>query len=117
MNRQILLLLTRLMNLIAVACSAAEALPGRQISTGNPDDDQQAPLIVRVAFPSIMDIDDVAILLAMEKVQDQGLAFVPTFYAQSELAVAATAAGDAAVFFGGTANWLSAVKKVPPLRA
>ena len=62
-----------------------------------------------------MDIDDVAILLAMEKVQDQGLAFVPTFYAQSELAVAA--AGDAAVFFGGTANWLSAVKKVPPLRA
>ncbi|MCH2540380.1 MAG: ABC transporter substrate-binding protein, partial [Anaerolineales bacterium] len=67
--------------------------------------------IVRVAFPSSLDIDDIAALIAFEKMQDEGFAVVPTFYAQGELAVAAVAGGQADFGVGASTVWLSAILK------
>ncbi|MEM7336603.1 MAG: ABC transporter substrate-binding protein [Chloroflexota bacterium] len=65
--------------------------------------------IVRVAFPSSIDIDDVVALLAFEKMQDEGFAVAPTFYAQGELAAAAVASGQADFGMGSSTVWLSAI--------
>ena len=65
--------------------------------------------IFRVAFPSSLDIDDVAALLAFEKMQDEGFAVAPTFYAQGELAAAAVATGQADFGVGASTVWLSAI--------
>ncbi|MFN8458412.1 MAG: ABC transporter substrate-binding protein [Anaerolineae bacterium] len=73
------------------------------------------PLIVRVAFPSTIDIDDVAALLAFEKMQDEGFAVAPTFYAQGELAAAAVAGGQADFGVGASTIWLTAIQKGAPI--
>ena len=71
--------------------------------------------IVRVAFPSSLDIDDVAALLAFEKMQDEGFAVAPTFYAQGELAAAAVAGGQADFGVGASTVWLTAILAGEPL--
>jgi NitT/TauT family transport system substrate-binding protein len=71
--------------------------------------------IVRVAFPSSIDIDDIAALLAFEKMQDEGFAVVPTFYAQGELAAAAVASDQADFGVGASTIWLSAIQAGEPL--
>jgi NitT/TauT family transport system substrate-binding protein len=71
--------------------------------------------IVRVAFPSSLDIDDIAALLAFEKMQDEGFAVAPTFYAQGELAAAAVAGGQADFGVGASTIWLSAIQAGEPL--
>ena len=71
--------------------------------------------VVRVAFPSSLDIDDVAALLAFEKMQDEGFAVAPTFYAQGELAAAAVAGGQADFGVGASTVWLSAIQAGEPL--
>jgi NitT/TauT family transport system substrate-binding protein len=73
------------------------------------------PLIVRVAFPSSLDIDDIAALLAFEKMQDEGFAVAPTFYAQGELAAAAVAGGQADFGVGASTVWLTAITKEAPI--
>jgi ABC-type nitrate/sulfonate/bicarbonate transport system substrate-binding protein len=71
--------------------------------------------IVRVAFPSSIDIDDIAAMLAFEKMQDEGFAVAPTFYAQGELAAAAVAGGQADFGTGASTIWLSAIQAGEPL--
>ncbi len=71
--------------------------------------------IVRVAFPSSLDIDDIAALLAFEKMQDEGFAVAPTFYAQGELAAAAVAGGQADFGVGASTIWLGAIQKGAPI--
>jgi NitT/TauT family transport system substrate-binding protein len=71
--------------------------------------------IVRVAFPSSLDIDDIAALLAFEKMQDEGFAVAPTFYAQGELAAAAVAGDQADFGVGASTIWLSAILAGEPL--
>lgn len=75
---------------------------------------QKAP-IVRVAFPSIIDIDDVAAMIAFEKMQDEGLAVAPTFYSQGELAAAAVAGGQAQFGVGASTVWLGAIQAGAPI--
>ncbi len=76
---------------------------------------EKEPLIIRVAFPSSVDIDDVAALLAFEKMQDEGFAVVPTFYAQGELAATAVAGGQADFGVGSSTVWLTAIQKGAPI--
>jgi len=75
----------------------------------------QPPLIIRVAFPSTIDINDVAALLAFEKLAAEGIAVVPTFYAQAELAVTAVATGQAELGVGSATVWLSAILQDAPI--
>lgn len=76
----------------------------------------QEPLIVRVAFPSSIDVDDVAALLAFERMQEQGFVVVPTFYAQGELAAAAVASGQADFGVGASTVWIGAIQQGAPLK-
>ena len=73
------------------------------------------PLIVRIAFPSIIDVDDVAALLAFEAMAEEGFPVVPTFYAQGELAAAAVAAGQADMGAGAATVWLNAINNGAPI--
>lgn len=95
--------------LLALGCSNTQA------QTNTSADTSANPLIVRVAFPSVMDIDDIAVLLAIEAMQDEGLAVTPTFYAQSELATAAVASGQADFGFGSSTVWMNAIQKGAPI--
>lgn len=76
---------------------------------------EKEPQIVRVAFPSVIDIDDVAAMIAFERMQDEGLAVAPTFYSQPELAAAAVAGGQADFGFGATTVWLTAINEGAPI--
>jgi NitT/TauT family transport system substrate-binding protein len=70
---------------------------------------EKEPVILRVAFPSVIDIADVAALLAFERMVEEGVIALPTFYAQSELAAAAVAAGEADIGVGAATVWLTAI--------
>ena len=72
---------------------------------------EKAPVFMRVAFPSVIDIADVAALLAFERMADEGIAALPTFYAQSELAAVAVAAGEADIGVGAATVWLTAIQQ------
>lgn len=70
---------------------------------------EKEPVIMRVAFPSVIDIADVAALLSFERMAEEGVAALPTFYAQGELAAAAVAAGEADIGIGAATVWLTAI--------
>lgn len=76
---------------------------------------QSEPTIVRVAFPSTIDIDDVAAMLAFERMQDEGFAVAPTFYAQGELAATAVAGGQADFGVGASTVWIGAIQQGAPI--
>ena len=53
------------------------------------------PLVIHVAYPSIVDMEDIPSVMAHELLAGQGYSVVPTFYAQPELSVQALSSGDA----------------------
>ena len=67
---------------------------------------------LRVAFPSAVDIDDVALLLAFEAMEASGTTVTPTFFAQGELAAVALAGGQVDVGTGSSTVWLTAIQKL-----
>ena len=71
----------------------------------------QDVIIIRVAFPSTVDISDVAALIAFDQMVAEGIPVTPTFYAQTELMVAAVAADQADIGVGSSPAWLSAIQK------
>lgn len=95
--------------LIAAACSAP--VTPEAVTVVETVVVEKAPVIIRVAFPSVIDIADVAALLAFERMADDGIAALPTFYAQGELAAAAVAAGEADMGVGAATVWLSAIQE------
>ena len=71
---------------------------------------------IRVAYPSTVDFEDIPSLIAHDMLVDQGYAIVPTFYAQSELAVEALARGDAEFGNGAERTFWAAVTQGASIR-
>lgn len=72
---------------------------------------------MRVAYPSTVDFEDIASLIAQARLADQGYSIIPTFYAQSELAVDALARGDADFGNGAERTFWAAAAKGAPIRS
>ncbi|MFQ5855417.1 MAG: ABC transporter substrate-binding protein [Anaerolineae bacterium] len=66
---------------------------------------------IRVAYPSIVDMEDIPSVMAHQLLVEQGYAVTPTFYAQSELAVEALARGDADFGNGADRTFWAAISK------
>lgn len=66
---------------------------------------------LRVAYPSMVDVDDVPSLMADQLLTERGYTVTATFYAQSELAIMALARGDADIMKGGARNVWQAVSQ------
>ena len=61
---------------------------------------------IRIGYPSVADFQDLPSLMALDLLMEQGYSVVPTFFAQSELAVEALATGETDVGFGNArAHW------------
>ncbi len=69
------------------------------------------PIVIRVAYPSIVDMEDIPSVMAHQLLAEQGYSVVPTFYAQSELAVQAVASGDAEFGNGADRTFWAAVSQ------
>ncbi|MEX0788758.1 MAG: ABC transporter substrate-binding protein [Anaerolineales bacterium] len=66
---------------------------------------------IRAAYPSVADFQDLPSLMALDSLMLKGYSVVPTFYAQSPLAVEALAGGQADVGFGSTRSYWAAIEK------
>jgi len=77
---------------------------------------QAKPSELRVAFGSSVDIDDVALMLAFEAMEEaSGIPVTPTFFAQGELAAVAVASDQADIGVGASTVWLTAIQKGTPV--
>lgn len=67
------------------------------------------------AFPSTVDIDDVALLLAFEAMESDDIKVKPTFFAQGELATLSLAQGQMNMGASPASNALTAIQKGAPI--
>lgn len=105
-------LLATLALMMISACTGAALFPTAESNNERTTD---PTVTLRLAFPSTPDVDDVPALIAAERLAERGIIVETTFYAQSELATAATAQGDADIGFGSTVSWLSGVQEGAPI--
>jgi NitT/TauT family transport system substrate-binding protein len=68
-----------------------------------------------VAYPSVVDMEDIPTVMAHELLSEQGYRVTPTFFAQSELAVEALASGDADFGNGADRTFWAAVSQGAPI--
>lgn len=78
-------------------------------------DQEAASSTLRLAFPSVPDVDDVPALIAADRLEEQGVNVETTFYSQGELATAALAQGDADIGFGSATAWLTGNQEGAPI--
>lgn len=98
----LLLVLTLIVSMVAVACGPKPEAP--QVTK------------IKLAFPSVADFGDIPVLLAMDRLADRGYAVLPTFFAQTEMAVEAVSRGDADIGTGATRTQMAAMQKGAPLK-
>jgi NitT/TauT family transport system substrate-binding protein len=77
--------------------------------------DTDNTIAIRAAFPSTPDIDDVSLLIAFERLIEQGIVIEPTFFAQGELAAVALAGGESELGSGSATVWLTAIEQGAPI--
>jgi len=103
MNKKLalLLVLTLIVSMVAVACGPKEA-PG--------------VVRIKIAYPSVPDFGDLPSMMVYDRLVEKGYAVLPTHFAQSELAVEAVSRGDADIGTGATRAEMAAMQKGAPLK-
>jgi NitT/TauT family transport system substrate-binding protein len=103
MNKRLalLLILTLIVSMVAVACGPKEE-PG--------------VVRIKIAYPSVPDFGDLPSMMVYDRLVEKGYAVLPTHFAQSELAVEAVSRGDADIGTGATRTVMAAMQKGAPLK-
>jgi ABC-type nitrate/sulfonate/bicarbonate transport system substrate-binding protein len=99
-DTHVCLALAVLLSILSGACEGPAPTDLREVE-GRPQ--------LRVAYPSVVDMEDIPSFMAHHLLVKQGYMVEPTFFAQSELAVMALSQGDADIMNGAARNvWQAA---------